>query len=325
MTKIPKISVIMSVFNCEKFIQQAIESVLNQSFKNFELIIIDDKSTDNTLQIIERFKKHDSRIVLIKNKINLGPAKSRNIGILTSKGEYIAILDADDISLKNRFEKQYTFLEQNQDIFLVCCNNYIINENSQIVSTFKVNKKFGVLLPTKNQIFHSTIMFRNDKNTFYREKFIYSHDYDLYLCIKSRNLKIRCLNDILVKYRINSSAISFTNSSKQELFSQKAREFYSQRINFGKDNYDNFDPQKIMTLNPLISTNKHVIESEIKSQFKLNNFKTVRKYCKKYFKLFGYFNIFFVYYLFTFTNKKIINLVRNCSNFIKYSYNLIQK
>ena len=112
-----KVSVLMPVFNSEKFIYQAIQSILDQTFQDFELIITDDGSTDNSLSIIETF--NDKRIKLIKNTSNLGLTASRNDAINISNGEYIAFLDSDDISRQDRLEKQIAFLENNKEFGMI--------------------------------------------------------------------------------------------------------------------------------------------------------------------------------------------------------------
>ena len=115
----PEISVIMSVYNDEKYIAKAIDSILTQSFSNFELIICDDYSTDRSSNIIEKYVKQDNRIVFFKNEKNLGLATSLNRCIERAKGKYIARMDSDDISLPNRFEVEYNYLEDNSDIVVV--------------------------------------------------------------------------------------------------------------------------------------------------------------------------------------------------------------
>ncbi|MEL4306297.1 glycosyltransferase family 2 protein [Methanococcoides sp. LMO-2] len=109
-----KVSVIMPVYNAEKYLKDAIESILNQSFKNFELLIINDGSNDKSKAIIE--SHNDSRIRLLNNEENSGLAKVRNKGIYEAKGEYIAWLDADDISHPLRLEKQVKLLDSHPDV-----------------------------------------------------------------------------------------------------------------------------------------------------------------------------------------------------------------
>ncbi|WP_244834814.1 glycosyltransferase family 2 protein [Clostridium sp. BJN0001] len=108
-----KVSVIMPVFNAEKYLEESIKSVLNQTYKNFEFIIINDGSTDSSLSIINKFKSMDNRIRVIDQKNN-GIVYSLNKGISTAKGKYIARMDADDISLPNRIKNQVKYMETNQ-------------------------------------------------------------------------------------------------------------------------------------------------------------------------------------------------------------------
>ena len=115
----PKLSVIMPAYNAEKYIGEAIESILNQTFTDFEFIIIDDGSSDHTADIIKGF--HDERIRFIQNEKNSGVANTLNKGLELSQGEYIARMDADDISLPARFEKQVAFMEANPDVAVVGC------------------------------------------------------------------------------------------------------------------------------------------------------------------------------------------------------------
>ena len=116
----PTISVIMSVYNTNKsFLAEAIESILNQTYPNFEFIIIDDNSTDGSLSIIEQYMSKDDRIVLIKNKTNIGLTKSLNKGLKLAKGQYIARMDADDVSLPDRFKQQIEYMENNSHVTVI--------------------------------------------------------------------------------------------------------------------------------------------------------------------------------------------------------------
>ena len=110
--KTPEISVIMSVYNGEEYLESAIESVMNQTFKDWELIVINDCSTDSTAEILDRLAKKDERIKVHPNEVNLRLPKSLNKAISLCSGKYIARMDADDICLPERFEKQYKFMEE---------------------------------------------------------------------------------------------------------------------------------------------------------------------------------------------------------------------
>ncbi len=309
--KSPKISVIMSVYNSEKFLSEAIESILNQTFKDFEFIIINDSSTDNSLEIIKKYQNKDERIVLIENKKNIGLTKSLNIGLKKAKGKYIARMDADDISLPERFQIQYDFLEKNKDIFLVGTGAYNIDTNGKL-STLLRNvsqpSQISKILPQQNCIYHPTIMFRNEKHL-YREKFFYTQDYDFYLLLLSEGKQLANIGEPLIKYRINEDAISWTKRSKQKMFKAKAREFYKQRVGFNKDEYEDFLPEEILNIDVEKSTDKLVLGDEVRGSFKINDFERTKQFSKKYFKNHGFLNKITLYYLASFTGKSFSNFL----------------
>ena len=110
-----KVSVVMSVFNAEKYLAEAVDSILGQTSTDFELILIDDKSTDGSGKILTQYAQADPRVVILENRENMGLTKSLNRGLAVAKGEYIARMDADDISVPDRFAKQVAFLDENPD------------------------------------------------------------------------------------------------------------------------------------------------------------------------------------------------------------------
>jgi len=241
----PKISVIMSVFNNEDCVGKTIDSILSQTFNRFEFIIIDDCSTDKSLQILKAYAKKDKRIRIAINKKNLGLTKSLNKGLRLARGEYIARQDADDLSLPKRFELQIAFLDNNPDVFLLGTNAFFsYNDKKFIKGTIcgvENNKK---MLLKNNHMIHSSIMFRNNRKIRYREKFYCAQDYDLYLNLLSEGLNIDNLNTPLVCYGLNFEGISSKKRTIQLFFGTKAEEFYIQRLESGKDQYYEFDPQK---------------------------------------------------------------------------------
>lgn len=135
--KRPNISVIMSVFNEEAYVEDTIKSVLNQTFGDFEFIIVNDGSIDRTQEILEDYAQKDKRIKIIVNKRNIGAAKSLNNGIGASNGEYIALIDAADLCHPTRFEKQIKFLEKNKNVFMVGTYQYWIDENKKIIGIYR--------------------------------------------------------------------------------------------------------------------------------------------------------------------------------------------
>jgi glycosyltransferase involved in cell wall biosynthesis len=128
----------MPVYNTEKYLSQSIESILNQTFSDFEFIIVDDASTDNSWKIIKSYAKKDSRIIALKNHINLGVSLTSNIAISKARGKFLARMDADDISLSHRLEKQIKYFNTHPQTIAVGSQCFVINENNQIIG----NKNF---------------------------------------------------------------------------------------------------------------------------------------------------------------------------------------
>ncbi|MBU1046181.1 glycosyltransferase [Patescibacteria group bacterium] len=213
----PKITVLMPVFNGEKYLKEAIESVLNQTFTNFEFLIINDGSTDSTEKIIKSYS--DSRIKLINNKKNIGVIRSLNKGLSLSKGEYIARMDADDISLPKRLEIQVEFMDKNPQIGIAGAWAKIIGEKKIRCSKPIVNQeKIKIALLFKCPMIHPSVIIRKNflvkNNLNYNIKYKHAEDYDLW----TRAIKYFPITNIkktLIQYRIHDSNISKTQSNNQ--------------------------------------------------------------------------------------------------------------
>jgi glycosyltransferase involved in cell wall biosynthesis len=300
---VPKISIVMPAYNAEKYLEESINSILGQTFKDFEFIIIDDASTDNSSRILQRFKRKDKRIILLKNKKNQGVARTRNIGMKIAKGRYIATFDADDISLSNRLEIQYNFLEHHPDIFLTGGSAIIIDENGTKIGIFKKfnnPKKLKKKLLKSNPIVNSSVMFRNTGNVYYRDKFDGADEYDLFLRLLSERKKLTNLEAFLVKYRITPGSISLKKRAKQEFFSKKIQQFYFQREKFGKDEYDKFDIRVVQGLKEDADFEKVKLTSKILGSFQDNHMKETRESIKIYNKRYGFNRFYFFLYLLSF-------------------------
>lgn len=207
----PLVSVVMPVYNAEKYLSQAIESILNQTYKNFEFIIIDDCSTDKSWEIIQKYAKKDKRINSFKNKNNLGQSKTVLKGINIAKGEYFLKFDNDDISAEDRIEKEVNFMEENRDYVVVGSNLKIINEENQVIGIREYPKKdeeIRKIIYYKSPFAYPAICIRKkaiDKVN-YPTIFKYTDDYLLWW----RLLKIGKgynLDDFLVSYRIHSTQV----------------------------------------------------------------------------------------------------------------------
>ena len=201
----PKISVIMGVHNGEKTLSRAIESILNQTFADFELIICDDCSSDSTVHVINDYIKKDNRVTLIKNKSNSGLAASLNNCIKISKGEYIARMDDDDISHAERFERQNNFLDKHQEYAIVgTCRNTFDKEG--IWNTYGQGGELTKEDIIKCNIFtHPTVMMRRDALVSagmytVSERTMRGQDFDLWCKMYACGYKGYVLSDILFDY-----------------------------------------------------------------------------------------------------------------------------
>ncbi len=210
--KNPKITVLMPVYNCSRYIGESINSILNQSFKDFELIIIDDGSTDETFKVIKKIRS--KKIKLFKNKHNLGIAKCLNIGLKKARGEFIARCDGDDINFSERFKIQKDFLESRPDYVLVSSNAFLINEQGKNIGKLifpSSDKAVRRIIFLKNPIIHSAVMYRKKtikKINGYRELFnLGGEDYDLWFRLMKQG-KFRTLPKFLIKRRITENVFT---------------------------------------------------------------------------------------------------------------------
>ena len=284
-----EISVIMAVYNTAQFLEESIESILNQTYPNFEFIIVYDVSTDNSKEIIEKYMKTDNRIIFIENEKKLGVAAARNRGLEIAKGQYIAIMDSDDISMPDRLKKEYLFLENNKDVYLVGSNGIRIDEEGEyLADDLHGENPMNGLHKGKVCIIHTSIMFRN-KKIMYREKFHYAEDYDLYLRLLSCGLKLVNIDEILVKYRMRDSGLTLNNETRIKLFSQKALEFYNQRLENGKDNYKLFDEKEIFGI-PIDNSRKTYLKAIIGFSLKNRDTEKAKKYFEEYSKKISFVN-----------------------------------
>ena len=204
------LSVIMSVYNDETYLKKAIESIVNQSYPDFEFIIIDDKSTDMSLFIIEDYSKIDKRIIVLKNKKNIGLPASLNRGIKFSSADFIARMDGDDISQLKRFEKQMRFLKKNPQVDIVGTGVLYIDQKGgeigrKLMHSTHIDLKKEIC---KNSPFaHPTVIIRREffnSIGLYDENLKRKQDYHLWV----RGVSNSCyanIDEYLLKYRVENS------------------------------------------------------------------------------------------------------------------------
>lgn len=218
----PAISVVMPAYNAERYLDQAIQSILDQGFQNFEFIIIDDASTDNTLSLLNAFSTKDQRIKIHSNVENLGVAESLNLGFKMARGRYIARMDADDISLPQRFSKQAAFLDANSDFAFVGTGYQIINADGRITRTdIEATEAWECewMSIFRMPVIHPSMMIRasivQSMSVIYDNSFEGAEDYDL----AQRLLKLgkgKALSEVLFQYRMHDESVSAIKSEIQK-------------------------------------------------------------------------------------------------------------
>lgn len=227
--KDPRLSVIMSVYNEPiEWLKQSIDSILQQTFKDFEFIIVcDNPSYKDGIDILRSYSDKDKRIILVFNETNVGLTKSLNRGLAIARGDYIARMDADDISLTTRLKIQVEYLEHNPDVLI--CGSFVdmINDDGDYVRTPYIRTTYREIKSTLifgSQLAHPTVMFRasNDgKKIIYDESFRYSQDFALWATL-IRNHKIINIPKVLVNYRYSSQQISTKHSVEQNACAMRA-------------------------------------------------------------------------------------------------------
>jgi len=216
----PDISVIMSVYNGEAYLEEAIESVINQTFENLELIIINDCSTDSTSEILASCAVKDNRIKVHTNEVNLKLPSSLNKAISMAQGKYIARMDADDICLPDRFEKQYKFMEENPDVALSSCR-FMTVKNGVYASGGAGgrcdNDALRAMLLVANPILHPGVIARAAvmKEFNYDTTLTCTEDLELWTRMAMENQKISILPECLLIYRLHDKQITSTTLERQ--------------------------------------------------------------------------------------------------------------
>lgn len=230
----------MSVFNAKKYLAKAIESILSQTYKNIEFIIINDGSSDNSLQIIKYYAFNNGNIIVIDQK-NKGLTKSLNIGIEKATGDYIARMDADDISSTDRFENFIDYIGKNGEIDLYSTPAYVVNEKGMVQKTipnyFRRNGFNKKLLNYYNSLIHGTLIVKTDilKRYMYNEEYLYSQDFELYHRLIGNGYEISYnKKSISYKLRIYSGSTSSIHKSEQRI--QYRKIFNDYNIKFYKHN-----------------------------------------------------------------------------------------
>lgn len=217
----PVISVIMPVYNAAKFLRQSIDSVLSQTFKDFEFLIFNDASTDDSLVIIKSYT--DPRIKLITSEVNTGYLPHLNHGFKIARGKYIARMDADDISHPERFQQQFDYLEQNTNVQIAGSFITLFSDEKETIKTIKypVLPKYIKWHAIKGTpLAHPAVMLKTEciaqLNYFYDHHYYPAEDYDLWTRLLLKNYNIANIPAVLLKYRAHQHQTSEVKSELQQ-------------------------------------------------------------------------------------------------------------
>ena len=214
-TPLPLVSIMMATYNRANFIREAIESVLRQSYQNWELIVLDDASTDDTATIVRNYAAHDPRIIYAPAERNLGIAKNRNRGFALMHGDFVAVLDSDDLwNNPEKLTKQVAYLTENPTCVLVGTNVRTIDEHSDALGTFLYETADNAIrdqMLRRNQFTHSSVLFRaaplRGAAAPYPEYLIIGEDYALFLELGTHGTFAN-LPDIATSYRVHAGGIT---------------------------------------------------------------------------------------------------------------------
>lgn len=224
MNKLPLISVIMSAYNEEAYIEKAIMSILHQTEQDFELIIFDDCSTDATVDIIKSIK--DERIKLYENTENCGLTRNLNKGLRIAKGRYIARMDGDDISLPERFEKQVKYFEEHPKVMLISCQTQNFGESSLCWRLTENSEELKVRMLVRPVFAHPGFMMKRellDEGFLYDETFRTAQDYELASRVAGK-YEIGIVQEILLYYRVHKKQVSSLSGKEQFNNADRVRE-----------------------------------------------------------------------------------------------------
>ncbi len=259
------VSVIIPTYNVEKYVEQAVSSILNQTYRNFECIIVDDCSTDLTFEILKKIRDSDERIKLFRNSKNIKIAKTLNKALSLVNGNYILRMDGDDISDKKRLEYLLKFLKENQEYSLVGSDMYTINDSDKVIGVSKMLHNFELI---KKNLFLSSPVAHiwlakvevYEKLNGYRMPPV--EDYDFLLRMVTSGFKFSNLNKPLYSVRVREGNTASTEGLKQRKAFFYAIKMYNQRIREGKDRYSEIDFDK-NTKSSKVYTNLHKTSNKL--------------------------------------------------------------
>ncbi|WP_174589763.1 glycosyltransferase [Methanocella conradii] len=225
----PTVTVLMSVYNGERYLREAVDSIIAQTYEDFEFLIVNDGSTDSSIEVLQSYE--DPRIRIINNDVNIGLTKSLNRGVQLARGRYIARMDADDVSSPDRLEKEVQFLDAHPDVGLVGSNVKVIDDDGRDVGVMTYPETSGHIkwyMLFFNPMVHPTLLIRREvfeRVGGYNEGIRYAQDYEL-LCRLAPITRFWNLQDTLLRFRMHSGRVSFRQRADQTRFSDQIKQDY---------------------------------------------------------------------------------------------------
>ena len=252
------VSVLMPAYNASLYIREAIDSILSQTFSDFEFLIIDDGSTDNTIDIVKKYT--DTRIKLIQNEQNRGLVYTLNKGLDIAQGKYIARMDADDICTSDRLEKQVAYMERHSGVASLSCAFRFMGTPHEI--HFPTDgERINIKLLDNTALLHPGAVLRSEvlkrENIRYNADYKHAEDYHLWVQFAEKGLELGNLDDVLVDYRQHEGQVSITKQAEQDQIKDKIKlEFLSY---FFKDFFSEQELQSVNKVDDIRFTEKVIL------------------------------------------------------------------
>ena len=266
----PLVSILFPVYNTADYLREAMDSMLSQTFKDFELIVLDDCSPDNAEEILDTYS--DPRIVRYRGEKNQGLANVLNVGIGMAKGRYIARMDSDDISLPERLEVQVKYLEEHPEIDLCSCGMQLFEAKNDVWIRENDPEKVKVTALFYSPILHASSVWRKDafesRGLRFRQEMVPAEDYDLWCRALAAGLQMVNIADLLYKYRIRSGqATSNTEKSKEKISIIRQEYFLQAFPKASKEKVDIFLKWENSSLHQLRQLIAYMLFENCKSSF----------------------------------------------------------
>lgn len=346
MEKNPLVTVLMPVYNGGEYLRSAIESILSQTYKDFEFLIINDCSTDSSMEIVRSFK--DARIVVHSNPLNMGQTKSLNVGLRLAKGRYIVVNDADDLSLPQRIEKQLHFIMKHSEYAVVGTSAFIMDRSGRLKRTFHKPvdpSEISLWILSDTPIIHGSVLMSKEvilANGGYNEEFRICQDYALWSSLIRKGFRIANIPDIMVVIRHYMDSISFKEKDAQTIENGRIMcanvsaltslkishdEAVRQRLFFAAtDQLSNEDfikaeelfIQEYKRINSSLMLDCDIVLNNLKKKlltpyakqalqfFKQGNLKEAREISRRYLNIYGWSLILFVIWVVSFSNMRLL-------------------